>query len=163
MTGGSRPRAIQRVEAAVVARGFNFEMVEFPASTRTAADAAAAIGCEIAQIVKSLIFATMPDERPLLALVSGSNQGDMKKMAALVGATLRRPDADYVREVTGFAIGGVPPIGHSQALLTLIDRDLVSHPMVWAAAGTPNSVFGLRGGDLEALTAGIAADIRRNI
>ncbi len=135
------PAAAARVQAAAEALGLDVEVRIMPDSTRTAADAAAACGCTVGQIVKSLIFQGKDSTRPILLLVSGSNRVDEKGVAAVLGEQIVRPDAGFVREVTGFAIGGIPPFGHSGALSTWIDEDLLQHITVWAAAGTPNAVF----------------------
>ena len=150
----------QRVQAALDGHGLGFEVKVFPAGTRTAADAAAAIGCSVAQIAKSLIFRGKTSDRPVLIIASGVNRVDERKVAARLGEPIGRADADFVRTRTGFAIGGVPPLGHKEAPITLIDRDLMDLEEIWAAAGTPQSVFRLSPGDLPALTAGEVADIR---
>lgn len=130
----------------------------YPAGTRTAADAAAAIGCDVAQIVKSLVF--MADERAALVLTSGANRVDTAAVARLLDAdTVGKADADQVRAATGYAIGGTPPFGHPAPMPTLIDRDLLDHESVWAAAGTPDSVFPLDPQRLVALTGGRVADV----
>lgn len=154
--------AAARVQQALAARGAAFNVVELPASTRTAADAASAIGCTVAQIVKSLVFRDLATERALLVLASGVNQVDMDKLAALVGAPTAKADAELVRRVTGFAIGGIPPLGHATPLVPYIDQDLLGLGQVWAAAGTPHAVFALPAADLPALTGGIVVDLRRN-
>ncbi len=135
------PAAAARVQAAAEALGLAVEVRIMPDSTRTAADAAAACGCDVGQIVKSLIFKGKTSGKPLLLLVSGSNRVDEKGVAASIGEALGRADADFVREVTGYAIGGIPPLGHASALDTFIDEDLLQYITVWAAAGTPNAVF----------------------
>ncbi len=134
------------------------EIHRYPAGTRTAADAADAIGCDVAQIVKSLVFAA--DGHPVLVLTSGSNRVDVDRVADLLGAaTVTKADADLVRSATGFAIGGTPPFGHPAPLPTLVDRDLLDHEVVWAAAGTPNSVFPLAPEVVIARSGGTVADI----
>jgi prolyl-tRNA editing enzyme YbaK/EbsC (Cys-tRNA(Pro) deacylase) len=150
----------RRVQEAVVARGFAFQVVEFPASTRTAADAAAAIGCEVAQIAKSLVFRTKAEKRPILVIASGVNRVNEKRLRDLVGETIEKADADYVREQTGFAIGGVPPVGHREGLTIFIDEDLLTLGEIWAAAGTPNAVFRLPAADLATLTGGQVTAIK---
>lgn len=135
------PAAAARVQAAAEAAGLAVEIRIMPDSTRTAADAAAACGCDVGQIVKSLIFRGKTSGKPLLLLVSGANRVDEKGCAAVIGEALGRADADFVREVTGYAIGGIPPLGHATALDTYIDEDLLQYITVWAAAGTPNAVF----------------------
>ncbi len=150
----------RRVQEAVTARGFAFQVVEFPASTRTAADAAAAIGCEVAQIAKSLVFRTKAEKQPILVIASGVNRVNEKRLRDLVGETIEKADADFVREQTGFAIGGVPPVGHRAGLAIFIDEDLLTLGEIWAAAGTPNAVFRLPAADLPTLTGGQVADIK---
>jgi prolyl-tRNA editing enzyme YbaK/EbsC (Cys-tRNA(Pro) deacylase) len=140
--------------------GEKFEVLEFDAGTRTAADAAAAIGCTVAEIAKSLLFKAKESGRPVLVVASGVNRVDEKKVSTLIGEKIGRADADYVREKTGFAIGGVPPVGHAAAPLTLIDEDLLKFETIWAAAGTPNAVFRLTPGELGELTGGRVAEVR---
>lgn len=125
-----------------------------PASTRTAAEAAAAVGCTVGQIIKSLIFRTTTHDAPILVLASGANRVDETRLAELVGAPIAKADAAFVRMHTGYAIGGVAPVGHPQPLRTFIDADLLVYEQLWAAAGTPNSVFALRPDDLQMLTDG---------
>jgi len=151
----------RRVREALAARGFDFQIREFPASTRTSAEAAAAIGCTVAQIAKSLIFRAKRSDRPVLVMASGANRVDEKALAALVGEPIGRADADFVRRTTGFAIGGVPPVGHASPPITLIDRDLMDLEEIWAAAGTPNAVFLLTPQDLVSLTGGQVADVKQ--
>lgn len=139
--------------------GPRFAVLEFDASTRTAADAAQAIGCTVAQIAKSLVFAGS-DGAPVLVVASGTNRVDEAKVARALGLGIRRADAAFVREKTGFAIGGVPPVGHETPPLVLIDADLVQYETIWAAAGTPNAVFELTPDDLVRLTGGTVADVR---
>src|SRR5690606_28862867 len=118
-------------------------------STRTAEDAAAACACAVGQIVKSLVFATADDARPILLLVSGSNRVDERHVGASLGTVLTRPQARFVRDRTGFAIGGIPPFGHEHPIETFMDRDLLGYDLVWAAAGTPNCVFAAGPGALR--------------
>lgn len=125
-------------------RGFDLTVQELPDSTRTADDAAQALGCEKAQIVKSLVFRTS-DNDPVLVLASGPNRVNEKAISKLLGANISKADADFVKAVTGFAIGGVPPLGHKQEITLLVDEDLLSFAEVWAAAGTPNAVFKIPG------------------
>ena len=118
------------------------EVLALPSSTRTAAEAASSIGCDIAQIVKSLIFKTKNMCKPVLVLASGSNQVEVKAVEKHLGESITKADADFVRHITGFAIGGVPPIGHKNSIdFVYIDQALVDQNEVWAAAGTPNTVF----------------------
>ena len=155
MKPASAPSAL-RVQAVL---GEAYQVLEFDAGTRTAADAAAAIGCTVAEIAKSLVFKAASG-RAVLVVASGVNRVDEKKVALLVGEKIARADADFVREKTGFAIGGVPPVGHVEAPVTLIDADLLSSKTIWAAAGTPNAVFKLTPGELEGLTGGRVAEVR---
>lgn len=130
-------------------------VLELPESTKTAIDAASAIGCDIAQIVKSLIFKTQETEKPVLVLASGANQVDIKTIESHIGQSITKADADFVRNVTGFAIGGIPPIGHKNIIdLIYIDQSLMEHDDVWAAAGTPNAVFCIKSHDLFKATNG---------
>ncbi len=149
------------MRAALAARGFDFAVREFPESTRTAAEAAAAIGCEVAQIAKSLVFRARASDRPVLVIASGANRVDEKAVSALIGEKIGHADAGFVRAATGFAIGGVPPLGHDTPLVTLIDRDLLALDVIWAAAGTPNAVFRLKPEDLVVLTGGQVADLKQ--
>jgi prolyl-tRNA editing enzyme YbaK/EbsC (Cys-tRNA(Pro) deacylase) len=142
------PAAAARVAAAAEALGLAVSVRVMPDSTRTAAEAAAACGCAVGQIVKSLVFQGKDTGRPILLLVSGANRVNEKGVAVVLGEQLVRPDADFVRSVTGFAIGGIPPLGHATPLATWIDRDLLQYPVVWAAAGTPNAVFSVDPGRL---------------
>jgi prolyl-tRNA editing enzyme YbaK/EbsC (Cys-tRNA(Pro) deacylase) len=135
------PTAAQRVRAAASELGLTIEIRLMSATTRTAADAAAACGCEVGQIVKSLIFEGKTTHAPYLILVSGANRVDEDKVEHVLGEAIVRPDADFVRDATGFAIGGIPPIGHTAQVRTYIDLDLLQYETVWAAAGTPNAVF----------------------
>jgi prolyl-tRNA editing enzyme YbaK/EbsC (Cys-tRNA(Pro) deacylase) len=141
--------------------GDRFEVLEFDLSTRTAADAAAAIGCEVAQIAKSLIFRGGNSGRAVLIIASGVDRVDEKKAAAAVGEPIARADADFVREATGFAIGGVPPVGHKVKPIVLIEESLLQFAEIWAAAGTPNAVFRLTPSDLVELTGGRTVAVAR--
>jgi prolyl-tRNA editing enzyme YbaK/EbsC (Cys-tRNA(Pro) deacylase) len=147
-----------KVQAAL---GADYQVLEFDASTRTAADAAAAIGCRVAEIAKSLIFRAEPSGRAVLVIASGINRVDERKVGELIGEKIIRADADFVREKTGFAIGGMPPLGHAEPLLTLVDESLAAFETIWAAAGTPNAVFRLTPADLLRLTGGTAAAFAR--
>lgn len=141
--------------------GDEFRVLEFDASTRTAAEAAAAIGCEVGQIAKSLIFRARETNRPVLVIASGSVRVDEKKIACLLGEKIARAEADFVREHTGYAIGGVPPVGHLTDPAVFIDETLARFDTIWAAAGTPNAVFELRPADLPALAGGAVADVAK--
>ena len=150
----------QKVQDALDARGYTHcRVVEMPDSTRTAAEAAAAIGCTVAQIAKSLVFRGTESGDPVLVIASGTNRVEPQRLAALLGEPVEKPDADYVRERTGFVIGGVPPLGHSEPLRTFIDRDLLAFDDIWAAAGTPRAVFRLSPDDLVSMTGGEVAEI----
>lgn len=140
------------------ALGSDFEVLEFTESTRTAEEAAAAIGCTVAQIGKSLIFRTTETGRPVLVVASGINRVDEKKVAQTIGEKITRADADFVRAKTGYAIGGVPPVGHLSPPIVLLDEDLLNFDSIWAAAGTPNAVFRLTPAQLLHLTRGKFAD-----
>jgi Cys-tRNA(Pro) deacylase len=141
--------------------GLTIEPRRFPDGTKTAADAAAAIGVDIGQIVKSLIFAV--DGEVVLAYVSGANQLDEKKLAAAAGGSkCSRVDADVVREATGFPIGGVPPFGHGTQLRVFVDPDLLQYDEVWAAAGTWNDVFGAAPADIVRVACGVVTDLKRD-
>jgi prolyl-tRNA editing enzyme YbaK/EbsC (Cys-tRNA(Pro) deacylase) len=157
MTGATNPLSpsAQRVQAALAAHGLGLTVVELPQSTRTAAEAAAAVGCTVGQIAKSLIFRGKESNQPVLVIASGSNRVDEKSVAEHLGQALGKADADFVRARTGFVIGGVPPVGHSERLVTFIDKDLLGYDVIWAAAGTPNAVFQLTPADLVALTGGM--------
>lgn len=144
----------QKVQDALSERGMSLQVVELPASTRTANEAAQAIGCSVGQIVKSLVFKAKRSGRPVLVIASGVNRVDERKIEALIGEPLGKADADFVRQQTGFVIGGVPPVGHSQPLLTYVDADLLTYSEIWAAAGTPHAVFRLTPQELQALTGG---------
>lgn len=144
----------KKVQEALRKKGFEMQVLELPGSTRTAPEAAQAVGCEVAQIVKSLIFKAKRSEKPILVIASGANRVNEKALEALIGEPLGKADADFVREQTGFVIGGVPPLGHIQPLLTFIDEDLMRLEEIWAAAGTPHAVFKLTPKDLVEMTGG---------
>ncbi|MEO8245823.1 MAG: YbaK/EbsC family protein [Chloroflexota bacterium] len=154
----STPPAIARVVAAARAASLEIDVRRHPAGARTADDAARAIGCDVAQIVKSLVF--VADGAPVMALVAGSNRLDATLLAAACAATqVRRADADEVRDATGYAIGGVPPFGHASELRVLVDRDLVAFETVYAAAGLPDATFGITPADLLRASGGTVADV----
>jgi prolyl-tRNA editing enzyme YbaK/EbsC (Cys-tRNA(Pro) deacylase) len=144
----------QKVQDALAAAGFDNTVVELPATTRSAAEAAAAIGCAVAQIVKSLIFRASQSDRPILVVASGANRVDEKRIGQLLGEPIGKADADFVRRRTGFVIGGVPPLGHAEPLTTFLDEDLLQFDQIWAAAGTPFAVFALTPAQLQVMTAG---------
>ncbi len=134
--------------------GYANRVVEFGQTTRSAREAAEAIGCRVEQIAKSLVFRTRDGQRPVLVVASGRNRVDEALLAGYVGEAIERPDAEYVRARTGYAIGGVPPIAHAETIETYIDRDLLALDAIWAAAGTPHAVFCLTPDDLVAMTGG---------
>jgi Cys-tRNA(Pro) deacylase len=149
---------VARVVAAAHEAGLEITVERFPAGTRTAADAARAVGCETAQIVKSLVF--MADGSPVVALVSGANRVDLDRLATAVDArAVRKADGDEARIATGFAIGGVAPFGHADAVTVVVDRDLLKHDRLWAAAGLPDAVFAIAPDELLRISGGRPADL----
>ncbi|MEO8667847.1 MAG: YbaK/EbsC family protein [Bauldia sp.] len=150
------PPQAHRVQTAANELGLHVEVRLMPKSTRTAEEAAAAVGCKVGQIVKSLIFKGKPSEKPYLLLVSGTNRVNEHTVEHVIGEAIVRPDADFVRDATGFAIGGIPPLGHPRQIATYLDEDLLQYETVWAAAGTPNAVFEV---DPEALRAAVVAHV----
>jgi len=144
----------QKVQDTLTARGFNCKVIEFQESTRTAQEAADRAGCTLGQITKSLIFKGKASSKPILVLTSGANRVDEKLISQYTGEAIGRADADFVRAVTGFAIGGVPPLGHAQKMETYLDEDLLQYKTIWAAAGTPNAIFELTPDDLQKMTGG---------
>jgi prolyl-tRNA editing enzyme YbaK/EbsC (Cys-tRNA(Pro) deacylase) len=154
----TRVTAVDRVRAALAAEGLaDVQIREFPEGTATAVDAANALGVRVGEIVKSLVF--MAGENAVIVLTSGPNRVDTHKLAALTGQKIMRANADQVRRATGFAIGGVPPVGHPERLLTYCDPDLLQYDEVWAAAGTPSSVFAINPKDLVRITAAEITDV----
>ena len=162
MSEGPRKASARRVQEVLAARGYDFQVREFPASTRTAAEAAAAIGCTVGQIAKSLVFRAKASDRPVLVIASGPNRVDEKAVARCLGEKIGRADAEFVRARTGFSIGGVPPVGHTEAPATFIDRDLMAYDEIWAAAGTPNAVFRLTPDELVEITGAEVADVKQS-
>jgi len=146
------PESARRVQDALAALGSDARVREMPASTRTAAEAAQACGCAEGAIVKSLIFRGAETGQGVLVLTSGANRVHEKRLGRRLGEKLSRADADFVRAVTGYAIGGVPPLGHATQLRVVMDRDLDAYPQIWAAAGTPRAVFPTTPADLARLT-----------
>lgn len=144
------PDAVRRVEVAALSRALPFRVRRTEVIARTAAEAAAAVGAEVGQIVKSLVFRGEVSGEAFLLLVSGANRVDERAVAGAVGEALERPDADFVREATGFAIGGVAPLGSTKPIRTFMDEDLLRFPAIWAAAGTPYHVFETTPNDLKA-------------
>jgi prolyl-tRNA editing enzyme YbaK/EbsC (Cys-tRNA(Pro) deacylase) len=154
MSGGS----VERVRAALVAAGHADSVQAFPEGTRSAADAAAAVGCQVAQIAKSIIFRA--GEGAVLVIASGANRVDMGKVAAATELHVKRADGNWVRDVTGFAIGGVAPLGHLTRPVVLVDEDLLAYDRVWAAAGSPMHVFATTPAELLRISGGTMADVK---
>jgi Cys-tRNA(Pro) deacylase len=153
-------KAIDRFLDAAVVVNHDVEVRRFPEGTKTAEDAARAIGCDVAQIVKSLVFMA-DDGSPVLALTSGANRVDTDRLASIVGArSVRRANPEEARAATGFAVGGTPPFGHPDPVRTFLDRDLLAHDEVWAAAGTPDAVFRTDPSELERVTGAEIADFK---
>ncbi len=144
----------QKVQDALAPFGLSLQVVELPASTRTAVEAAQAVGCTVGQIAKSLIFRSQQSDRPVLVIASGANRVNEKRIGELLGEPIGKADADFVRQRTGFVIGGVPPVGHLEPLATFLDADLMQFEEIWAAAGTPNAVFKLTPPELVKITGG---------
>ncbi len=144
----------QKVQDALDRHGVSCEVVELPGSTRTAQEAAQAVGCRVEQIAKSLVFQCKTTKRPVLVVASGANRVNEKKLRDLLSEPVRKADADFVREHTGFAIGGVPPAGLAKPMEIFIDEDLFKCEEIWAAAGTPHAVFKLSAADLVKITQG---------
>jgi prolyl-tRNA editing enzyme YbaK/EbsC (Cys-tRNA(Pro) deacylase) len=153
-----RPAAA-RVQEILAELGLATQVIEFAETTRTSAEAAAQIGCTVAQIAKSLIFRAKTSNRPVLVIASGINRVNEKAIEALLGEKIGKADAEFVREKTGYAIGGVAPVGHASKPVTFIDEDLLKLETIWAAAGTPFAVFRLVPDDLQRLTGGQVARI----
>jgi len=144
----------QKVQQALNAIGMQLEVVELPDSTRTSSEAAQAIGCQVGQIAKSIIFRALASQRPIMVIASGPNRVNEKVIETLIGEAIGKADADFVRQRTGFVIGGVPPVGHTEQIETFIDNSLLQYPEIWAAAGTPHAVFRLTPADLLRMTGG---------
>jgi prolyl-tRNA editing enzyme YbaK/EbsC (Cys-tRNA(Pro) deacylase) len=140
--------------------GLPLQVLELPNSTRTASDAAHAIGFQVGQIAKSLIFKTKPSGKPVLVIASGGNRVNEKRISQLVGEKISKADADFVRQQTGFVIGGVPPVGYKEALPVFIDEDLLVYDEIWAAAGTPHAVFRLTPDELSLVTRGLVISVK---
>ena len=154
-----RSTSARRVQKALENLGLACQVIEMAKTTRSAKDAARAVGCRVEQIVKSLVFRGKKSRKAFLIVASGVNRVNEEKFAELVGEPVEMPDADFVREKTGFTIGGVPPIAHTNPLETFIDEDLFSHAEIWAAAGTPRAVFKLTPADLRKITGGRVVSI----
>ena len=150
----------QKIQDILDEKGFSFKVLELPSNTRTAQEAADTIGCTVAQILKSLIFRTRETKKPVLVLASGINRVNEKIIARHVGEKIEKADAEFTKQVTGFAIGGIPPLGHTQKIMTYIDEDLLQYDELWAAAGMPNAVFSLTPEALEKLSIGEVISIK---
>jgi prolyl-tRNA editing enzyme YbaK/EbsC (Cys-tRNA(Pro) deacylase) len=144
----------RKVQEALDAAGMPGRVIEMQRTTRSAADAAAAVGCTVGQIVKSLVFKGATSGRAVLVLTSGANRVDEPLLAQALAEPIAKADADFVRRASGFAIGGVPPVGHSEPMVVFIDEDLCDHATIWAAAGTPQAVFRLTPQELRTITNG---------
>lgn len=156
-------KSTEIVKRALCEKGLVFEVLELNASTRTANNAAMTIGCQIGQIVKSLIFRTKETQRPVLVLVSGKNRVSEEIIQKYVGEKIAKADADFTREITGFAIGGIPPLGHKNPIsLVYIDEDLLQYENLWAAAGTPYAVFCLPAKELQKVSGGEIVSIKES-
>ena len=143
----------QKIQNLLNELGYSYTVVEHAESTRTAQEAADRAGCDLGQIVKSLIFMGKSG-KPILVLTSGANRVDEKRISGYAGESIGKADADFVRAVTGFVIGGVPPVGHVQKMETYLDEDFLQYETIWAAAGTPNAIFELKTSDLQKMTKG---------
>ena len=150
----------QKVQEALQTLGLTCEVVQMQATTRTAEDAAQAVGCEVGQIVKSLIFEGKQSHRPILVVTSGVNRVNEKILSQQISEPVKMANADFVREMTGFAIGGVPPLGHRRPLTVFIDEDLLGYAEIWAAAGTPRAVFKLTPDELKMITNGTVISVK---
>ncbi len=150
--------AAQKVQAAIVERGLDRRVIELETDARTSQQAADALGVEVGQIAKSLVFTV--NGSPLLVIASGGNRVDERRLGELAGGRIRRADPETVRQATGYAIGGVPPIGHETSLPTYIDRDLLGYGLIYAAAGVPECVFPLTPGELVRVTGGTVVDLK---
>lgn len=149
----------KKVQDALKALGYSFSVLELPDSTRTAPEAAQAVGVSVGQIVKSLVFRTRSTGKPIMVIASGANRVNEKKIKNLLGEAIEKADADFVRQHTGFAIGGIPPVGLAESMTVLIDQDLLQYAEVWAAAGTPHAVFSLNPASLQQMTGGQVVEI----
>jgi prolyl-tRNA editing enzyme YbaK/EbsC (Cys-tRNA(Pro) deacylase) len=150
----------QKIQDQLKSLGYYYTVIEHAESTRTAQEAADRAGCELGQIVKSLIFNGKDSGKPILVLTSGANRVDEKRISEYAGEAIGRADADFVRSVTGFAIGGVPPVGHLQTMETYIDEDFLRYSTIWAAAGTPKAIFELKTEDLQKMTGGTVVRVK---
>ena len=152
-------KSADKVQTAIQGAGMQLVVVELPDSTRTATEAAQAIGCLVGQIAKSIVFQAVTHQRPILVIASGTNRVNEAVIAEHIGEQISKANADFVQQHTGFVIGGVPPVGHNEPLETFIDQDLLQYQEIWAAAGTPHAVFRLTPGDLLRLTSGVVLKV----
>ena len=150
----------QKIQDLLAEQGYNITVIEYAESTRTAQEAADRAGCTLGQITKSLIFRGKDSGKPILVLTSGANRVNEKRIAEYSGEHIVRADADFVRAVTGFAIGGVPPLGHAQKMETYLDEDLLQYATIWAAAGTPNAIFELTPAQFQSMTGGKSVGVK---
>lgn len=154
-------KSAQKVQNALTKLGYAYEVIEATESTRTAEEAANRVGCTVGQIVKSLIFKGKKSGKAILILTSGANRVDVKRIAIYAEEKIGRADPDFVRERTGFAIGGIPPLGHTHPIETYVDEDLLSFDKIWAAAGTPKAVFKMPASELEKMTGGKIIQVKQ--
>ncbi|HEY5863282.1 MAG TPA: YbaK/EbsC family protein [Casimicrobiaceae bacterium] len=159
MTAKPLSASAQRVQDALAAAGVVTTIVEYDVAARTSAEAAAVLGCTVAQIAKSLVFRAASGA-PVLVIASGANRVDERKVATQVGEAIGKADPAFVRECTGYAIGGIPPLGHASSMTTFVDRDLLQYDVVYAAGGTPHAMFPLRPAELVRVAGGNVADVR---
>jgi len=152
--------SVQKVREALKALGFSNDVMELESTTRTSAEAAQAVGCQVEQIAKSIVFRSKHTDKPILVIASGPNRINEKKIEELISEPLGKADANFVREKTGFVIGGVPPVGHLEKIEIFIDEDLLKYDEIWAAAGTPNAVFKLTPSGLVKMTEGRVVSIK---
>ncbi|MCR4433678.1 MAG: YbaK/EbsC family protein [Caldiserica bacterium] len=159
MKGTLSPSA-EKVQNSLYEAGYNYQVIELSQTTRSAQEAAQAVGCQVGQIVKSLIFRAKESNRAILVVASGQNRVNEARIASHLGEPIEKADAEFVKEKTGFTIGGVPPLGHKVRLETFVDEDLLKYDVVWAAAGTPYAVFALSPSDLVKMTGGKVISIK---
>lgn len=160
MTDATLSPSANRVQESIHELGFGYQVVELPDSTRTAEQAALAVSCQVGQIIKSLVLKTAKTKKAVMVLASGSNRVDLKKLEKRISERVRMADPDFVRKVTGFAIGGVPPIGHAEKIETYIDEDLLQYDEIWSAAGNPSALFRSTPADIVKMTNGIVVPIK---
>lgn len=160
MTGSFISPSALRVQEALRALGLDCRINEHATSARTSQEAAQVLGCSVAQIAKSLVFRAKASGAPVLVVASGANRVSEEKIGALLGEAIGRAPPEFVREVTGYAIGGIPPVGHAQAIATWIDEDLLRHEIVYAAGGTPNALFAIEARELLRICGGRSADVK---